>query len=162
MFHKARKGREPPPSPSILLASVSAIFPQNSARDTLGWEMRRWTVPGYGWGVTRGPEGRAGPGPVADGATDRATLQDVPPERAVRGLFSQLQQVVQNHLANEIMPREAVEVIDAEVQLALCQLGQGHRELKRLVEDGVQRLPVHLGDGGRGRYDGHWPCSQNH
>lgn len=96
-----------------------------------------------------------------DGATDRATLQDVPPEWAVRGLFSQLQQVVQNHLANEIMPRESVEVIDTEVQLALCQLGQGYRELKRLVEDGVQRLPVHLRGRGRERYDVHSPCSQN-
>lgn len=100
-------------------------------------------------------------GPVGDGATDRATLQDVPPEWAVRGLFSQLQQVVQNHLANEIVPREAVEVIDAEVQLALGQLCQGHCELERLVEDGVQCLPVHLGDRGRDRYDVQWPCSQN-
>lgn len=72
--------------------------------------------------MTRGPEGAE----RRAGATDRATLQDVPPERAVRGLFSQLQQVVQNHLANEIMPREAVEVVDTEVQLALCQLGQGY------------------------------------
>lgn len=58
--------------------------------------------------------------------TDRAALHDVPPERAVGGLLGQLQEVVQHHLADEVMPREAVEVIDAEVQLALGQLGQGH------------------------------------
>lgn len=93
---------------------------------------------------------------IVDGATDRATFQDVPPEWTVRGLLSQLQQVVQNHLTNEIMPREAVKVIDTEMQLALCQLGQGYRELKSLIEDRVQRLPVHLeGD----RQDVHWPCS---
>lgn len=79
------------------------------------------------------------------GATDRATFQDVPPEWAVGGLLSQLQKVVQNHLANEIMPRETVKVIDAEMQLALCQLGQRYRELECLVEDRVQCLPVHLG-----------------
>lgn len=94
------------------------------------------------------------------GATDRATFQDVPPEWAVGGLLSQLQKVVQNHLANEIMPREAVKVIDAEMQLALCQLGQRHRELESLIEDRVQCLPVHLG-GGRDRQNVHWYCSQN-
>ena len=90
------------------------------------------------------------------GATDRATLHDVPPERAVGGLLSQLQEVVQNHLADEVVPGEAVKVIDAEVQFALGQLSQGHGELKCLVEHGVQGLPVYLeGVGEEGRQT---PC----
>ena len=96
---------------------------------------------GQGDGKLRGP---GSPGEGGAGATDRAALHDVPPQRAVGGLLGQLQKVVQHHLADEIVPGEAVKVIDAEVQFALRQLSQRHRELKRLIEDGVQGLPVHL------------------
>lgn len=87
--------------------------------------------------------------------TDRAALHDVPPEWAVGGLLSQLQEVVQHHLADEVVPREAVEVIDAEVQFALGQLSQWHRELECLVEHRVQRLPVDLEGWAREGYRHH-------
>lgn len=93
-----------------------------------------------------------------EGATDRATLHDVPPQRAVGGLLGQLQEVVQHHLADEVVPREAVKVIDAEVQFALGQLSQGHGELKCLIEYRVQGLPVHLAGGSEGdRHHAHQP-----
>lgn len=85
-------------------------------------------------------------------ATDRAALL-CPSTAGGRGLLGQLQEVVQHHLA-VVVPGEAVKVIDAEVQFALCQLSQRHGELKRLVEDGVQGLPVHL----QGRARRPTPC----
>lgn len=98
-----------------------------------------------------GPRGPGSPGVGDAGATDRAALHDVPPQWAVGGLLRQLQEVVQHHLTDEVVPGEAVKVIDTEVQFALRQLSQGHGELKRLVEHRVQGLPVHLLGGGRGR-----------
>lgn len=57
----------------------------------------------------------------------------------------QIQEVVHHYLTDEVVAREAVEVVHAEVQLAHGQLGVGHGEEEDLVKHRVQSLAVHLG-----------------
>lgn len=76
--------------------------------------------------------------------THRRAFHDVPPHWFVSAALAKVQQVVHNHLPNQVVAGEAVKIVDREVKLAGVELVQRHAELERLIEHGVQRLSVHL------------------
>ena len=75
-------------------------------------------------------------------ATHRSRRVNVLPHDRLSGEVGEFKEVVHHHLANHIMAGEAVEVVDAEVQLAVAQLVVHHGETEGLVKHGVQVLAV--------------------
>lgn len=67
---------------------------------------------------------------------------DILPYHRLPGKIREFKEVVHHHLANHIVASEAVEVVDAEVQLAVADLVVHHRETEGLVEHGVQVFAV--------------------
>lgn len=47
----------------------------------------------------------------------RGALHDVPPDGFVPAALAEVQQVVHHHLADQVMPGEAVKVVHGEMQL---------------------------------------------
>lgn len=72
-------------------------------------------------------------------------ILDVPPYVCLPRQIRCLEQILQNHLADHIVPRKSVKVKDAHVQLPDGQLFVRHRKLEGLVERRVERLPVDAG-----------------
>lgn len=64
------------------------------------------------------------------------------PHHGLPGKIGEFKEVVHHHLADHIVAGEAVEVVDAEVQLAVANLIVHHGETEGLVEHGVQILAV--------------------
>ncbi len=75
----------------------------------------------------------------------RGYILYVPAQFCLPRKVSKVQEVVYHHLANQIMARESVKVVDAEVQLPARQLSIGYRKEKHLIEQWVECLAVHLG-----------------
>lgn len=79
------------------------------------------------------------------GRTHACGILDVLPDGGFPGEVGGLEEVVQDHLPDHVVAGEAVEVEDAEMQLAVGQLLVGHWEVEILVEGGVQGFAVHPG-----------------
>lgn len=74
--------------------------------------------------------------------THRRRYMNILPHHSLPGQIRQFKEVVHHHLSNHVVAGEAVEVVDAEVQLAVADLIIHHGETEGLVKRRVEVLAV--------------------
>ncbi len=72
----------------------------------------------------------------------RGYILYVPAQFCLPRKVSKVQEAVYHHLANQIMARESVKVVDAEVQLAVAKLIVRNGKTEGLVKHGVEIFAV--------------------